>query len=133
VTAEKLVRIALSDDELRVLVAGVNEWLGPAYCTLEMAIAMGFGNYDELESMADRLVDSLPAMSLSDTDWTRVLLATEIAFASSAMGSGLDWSTSTGYSDEYTIRVLRQVQKKLEPVARGVLVHTIGTRPSRSF
>ncbi|HET7522654.1 MAG TPA: hypothetical protein VFJ79_00775 [Acidimicrobiales bacterium] len=122
--AEELVAIALTDDELHILAAGVKEWLGPAHCTLEMVHAMGFESYDELESTAERFADSLPTMVLSPEDWVRAQLLTEVAFASDEMGSGLAWPTSAGYADEYTVRVLRQLQQKLGPVARRIVGRT---------
>lgn len=129
-TGEPL-KVALTNEELRVLVAGVNEWLGPAYCTIEMVVAMGYQSYEDLDATAERLTDTLPTLVLSPEDWVRALVATEVAFASSGHGSGPDWSVSTGYSDEFTVRVLRQLQQKLAPLTRRVIGHSFGTRPPR--
>jgi hypothetical protein len=54
----------------------------------------------------------LPAegQPLSRADWRRALLATEIVFASDVVGSGLDWSITTGLADEDTIGLLRAMQ-----------------------
>ncbi|MFD2091298.1 hypothetical protein [Blastococcus deserti] len=53
---------------------------------------------------------------LTRRDWARALLATEIVFASNLVGSGLDWSSTTGLSDEETIALLRTLQRKIPPV-----------------
>ncbi|MEU1542912.1 hypothetical protein [Actinacidiphila glaucinigra] len=37
----------------------------------------------------------------------------EIVFVSDLAGSGVEWPTTTGLSDEATIRVLRAIQRKL--------------------
>jgi hypothetical protein len=50
---------------------------------------------------------------LSRDDWRRVLLATEVVFASDVFGSGLDWSTTTGFSDADSISLLRSIQRKM--------------------
>jgi len=50
---------------------------------------------------------------LTREDWRRTLLATEIVFASDVVGAGMDWSITTGLSDEETIRVLRTIQRKI--------------------
>jgi hypothetical protein len=47
-------------------------------------------------------------MPLTQVDWARVLLATEIVFVSDLMGSGVEWPTTTGLSDESTIRTIQR-------------------------
>jgi hypothetical protein len=56
---------------------------------------------------------------LSPIDWLRTLLATEIVFASDVVGSGIDWSSTTGLTDEHTIQVLRTVQRKIGAATTG--------------
>ena len=108
------VSIPLTPDERELLTRGLSEWGGPAHCTDELAIAMGFASVKDLFSQADRLLDALKKqVPLSSSDWARTLVATEIAFASNVFGSGLDWATTTGLSDEKTVRLLRQLQRKI--------------------
>jgi hypothetical protein len=57
---------------------------------------------------------------LTPADWRRALLATELAFASDVLGSGVEWSTTTGWRDDETIRCLRNIQRKLARIARDV-------------
>ncbi len=53
--------------------------------------------------------------SLCSRDWTRVLVAAEVAFASDLFGSGVDWGTTTGLRDAESIVLLRRLQRKLAP------------------
>ena len=113
-TETSFVSIDLSDDERGVLLDGLREWGGPARCTDEMALAMGFGTVEELRASSARLSDQLSkGVAITRSDWHRMLLATEIVFASDVVGSGVDWETTTGRTDEDTIRVLRSLQRKI--------------------
>ena len=108
------VEIALTGDERRLLRSGVREWGGPARCTDAFAVAMGFADTADLLAQAPRLSAALrDAEPLSDTDWRRAVLMTEVVFASDQVGSGLDWETTTGIDDMTALRTLRAVQRKL--------------------
>lgn len=75
---------------------------------------MGFSGVADLFEQGSRLTRALEAAQpLSRRDWTRTLLATEIVFASDVLGSGIDWQSTVGWSDEETITVLRELQLKL--------------------
>lgn len=63
--------------------------------------------------LAESIADERP---LSRADWTRALLATEVVFASDVVGSGVDWSTTTDFSDIETIQALRLIQRNLAAV-----------------
>jgi hypothetical protein len=111
-----------------VLIGGVVEWGGPAHCTEEFAVAMGFTSVAGLFDSQDRLLAALRnAEPLTQIDWARALLLSEVVFASDVVGSGLDWSITVGLSDEETIRVLREIQRKI-PKA-GVVGTCFGTFP----
>jgi hypothetical protein len=92
---------------------------------------MGFNSVDAFFEDGPRLeaaiVDGSP---LSLIDWARALVATEIVFASNVFGGGRDWLPVTGWSDERTIQILRQVQRKLLRV-KLVVGHGLGTRPDK--
>ena len=109
-----LIDIALSDTERRVLKHGLLEWSGPARCSDALALAMGFGNVDDLWDESDRIISALETKApLSSLDWARTLLATEICFASDVLGAGVDWSTVSGLDDAETLRLLRGIQHKI--------------------
>ena len=121
----------LEPDERHLLRWGVVEWGGPARCTEEMAVAMGFRSVQDLFDSTDRLTAAIQAGTpLIAADWLRVLLATEIVFASNTMGSGLDWSITSGLTDDQSITLLRSVQRKLGGIG-NLLGVAFGT-PHRS-
>ncbi len=124
----EMVAFLLSDEERFLLRCGLVEWGGPACCTNAMAVAMGFASVRDLFSESDRMMAELEARRpLSRWDWSRMLLATEIVFASDVMGSGVEWPTTTGLDDQRSLEVLRGLQRKLV----GGLV-PIGPRGSAS-
>lgn len=106
-----MLEVALTDQERLVLNRGLVEWGGPAHCTPSLAKAMGFDSVDDLLTEGYRIATDLEAgRPLTRRDWTRALLATEIAFASDVVGSGAEWSDTTGLDDVQTLRVLRLLQ-----------------------
>ena len=108
------VEVDLADEERGLLWRGLLEWGGPARCTEAMAVAMGFEGISGLLNQGQQIAEELrDGRALTRKDWRRALLATEVAFASNVVGSGLDWLTTTGLNDEETLRTLRSVQRKL--------------------
>ncbi|MEU0528845.1 hypothetical protein [Streptomyces niveus] len=104
----------LAEDETALLRRALLEWGGPARCSDQLAVGMGFASERDLLDQCPRLrralADDVP---LAPVDWARILLAVEIVFVSDLAGTGFEWSTTTGRSDEATIRTLRSVQRKL--------------------
>ena len=122
--------IPLTEEERTVLRAGLIEWGGPARCTEEMASALGFASVSDLHEKTHVMASAVATGSpLTQVDWVRALLATEVVFASDVIGSGLDWSITTGLTDEETIRHLRGLQRKI-PKA-GVLGVAFGSRDTK--
>jgi hypothetical protein len=82
--------------------------------TNALAIALGFTTETHLLEEA-KLIRTLldDGASLTPLDAARALAATEIVFASDVFGSGVEWESTTGLSDEDTIRTLRVLQRKL--------------------
>jgi hypothetical protein len=127
----ELIALDLTDVEQRVLRSGLLEWGGPARCTAEMAVAMGFQSVDDLLRSGAVLAAAVHAgHPLSALDWRRTLLATEISFASDLMGSGVEWATTTGLSDEDTLAALRSVQRKMPHHVSAALSNGIGMLPT---
>lgn len=123
----ELVDVALTDDERFLLTRGLVEWGGPARCSDAMAVAMGFADVQDLLRQGDRIVEQLDArLPLSRRDWLRTLLATEIVFVSDAIGSGVEWSVTTGLDDVRSLQILRSVQGRLV----GVIAAIRGDEPS---
>jgi hypothetical protein len=115
------VRVDLADEELHMLVRGLTDWGAPAVATERLSVAMGFTSIEDLLEEGSRLAEALAAgQPLSVRDWTRALVATEIAFASDVFGTGSEWTVVQGGSDEQWIVVLRKLQAKV-PVDRRFL------------
>jgi hypothetical protein len=113
VASDELLTLPLDDEERNLLSRGIAEWGGSARCTDEFAQGLGFGGVADLDAERPRLLDAIREnRPLSRQDWRRVLLLTEVAFASDVVGSGVEWETTTGVTDETTVRVLRRVQRK---------------------
>ncbi|MEW2489385.1 hypothetical protein [Streptomyces sp. NPDC048411] len=127
--AQTAKQLTLTDEESRLLQQGLIEWSGPARCTEEFAVAMGFDGADDLNRRGARIRTALAAKEpLEPMDWARALLATELAFASEVVGSGYEWSTTTGWSDDMTVKVLRSAQLKLIRTVTPLVGRGLGTR-----
>jgi len=119
----------LASDEIALLDRALLEWGGPARCSDELAVGMGFADLDDLIVQRERLRAALRAGSpLAPVDWARVLFAAEIVFVSDLAGAGFEWPTTTGLDDVVTLRTLRGIQRKLGKVVRVYY----GKRPSEA-
>lgn len=128
-TAEQLT---LTEEESQLLQQGLLEWTGPARCTEEFAVAMGFAGTEDLYHRGIRIRGALAArQALEPMDWARALLATELAFASEVVGTGYGWATTTGWPDDLTVRVLRSTQLKLIRTVGPLVGRGLGTRHAR--
>ena len=126
---DELVEIDLDADQRAVLKRGLAEWGGPAVATDVLAVAMGFASAVDLAVQRRRLLAALDThQPMSRWDWTRMLLATEIVFASDVLGSGAEWPTTTGLDDVETLKILRGLQRKLGPARVPVRPERL-TRP----
>ncbi|MGA4539424.1 hypothetical protein ACPA54_05465 [Uniformispora flossi] len=109
----------LAPSEIALLRRSLAEWGGPARCSDQLAVGMGFADMNDLLDRSRRLQAALrDDVPLAPADWARTLLAAEIVFVSDLAGSGVDWPTTTGLTDEATIRTLRSIQRKLAKVVR---------------
>jgi hypothetical protein len=117
---------------VQLLGVGLIEWGGVAYCTNEFAVAMGFDSAQSMPIACRRIRKELiECGSLESNDWIRSLLATEVAFVSDVVGSGYEWSTTTGWLDEETVLTLRTVQRKLAKIIGPLVGTSFGTRPPK--
>ena len=109
----------LTHAERSILASGLVEWGGPAAPTDAVARLIGFADVSALLDEGRELARALRAGEpLTPSDWRRALLATELVFASDLVGSGVEWSTTTGVSDGETIDGLRSIQRKLAAIVR---------------
>jgi hypothetical protein len=109
------IMVELTDEERDVLASGLLEWGGPASPTDAWARVMGFADRNDLvRGHGRRLAEALMrGGALPTSELRRALLATEIVFASDVVGSGVDWTSTTGRSDGETIAILRGIQRKV--------------------
>lgn len=125
---EDVMDVELTESERHLLARGLVEWYGPARCTEEFAVAMGFGGLEKFKAEIDVLIDALQRkLAMTRFDWARALLAVEIVFASDVIGSGSDWAVTTGIEESTALETLRAVQGKLSKETRCLIGAGLGT------
>jgi hypothetical protein len=113
-TREEPVTVELDADEKRLLMCALADCGGPAHLSEAMAVALGFGSLADLQGQTGYLYEQVRSRAaLTPLYWRRLLGLAEIVFASDLFGSGLDWSITSGMSDEKAIKALRSLQRKL--------------------
>jgi hypothetical protein len=126
--------LSLSADETRLLLAALLQWCGPANCSEEFAVAMGFRNATLLSTTCWKIRYAIERDEpLQPMDWARAILATEVGFASDLMGCGVDWGTLTGLRDHSAVETLRSVQRKLASITMPLRGKGLGTYPAMSY
>jgi hypothetical protein len=124
------VHYDLTPIERGVLWQGVFQWSGPAHCTEELAVALGFSSVDDLHAEGERIRGAIQdGLAMSHLDWARALAATEVVFISDVFGAGAEWDIVTPYDDAQTLAVIRGLQRQL--VVAWMVGNGLGTRPSR--
>lgn len=113
-----LPEVELTDEEQRLLLRGLHEWLGPARPTAGLADLLGVDLADFTAQCKRLYADIEAGRPLAARDWAWALAVTEIAFASDVFGTGIHWSVTTGMQDDLTVKVLRSLQRKLRRYAR---------------
>lgn len=113
---DELVDLDLTDDEWDLLFQGVLQLGGPTALDDTIARAIGYRDTAELRDHWKTLLDAVKARGpLAQRDWRRAQVATEITFAGGYYGAASDWEACSMLDDVTTIRLLRQVQRKLIP------------------
>lgn len=108
------VDLGLTQSEIAFIVAGLDQWCGPARPEPESARLVGFGSLQEMAAGLDRIQDRLATVGqLSRRDWKHVLIATELIFGSDTFGAGVEWETVTGRDEVADLALLRELQRKL--------------------
>jgi hypothetical protein len=106
--------LGLTRDELCFIVEGLGQWGGPARPEPEVAALADFDGVQEMYAAVERLRRSVESGEpLSRRDWRRLLILTELIFASDTFGAGYEWETVTGRDDGADLRFLRRLQSKL--------------------
>src|ERR1700712_359914 len=109
-----LINIDLSERERLFLSQGLTTWGGPARCSEELAVAMGFSSVANLFDEGARLSDALLAGEpLSRFDWERTLMATQIVISCTLFGAQPDWPIVTPFREAETRQLLAVIRPKL--------------------
>lgn len=119
--ADMPVEVPLTDDERHLLQRGLHEWLGPARPSDALAQLLGLDGAAGFTGHCKELYAALETgRPLLPTHWAFALVATEIAYTSDLLGSGVDWMTTTGIRDAETVAILRPLQRKLRRAVPGL-------------
>jgi hypothetical protein len=113
----RAAELDLTRDELCFIADGLGQWGGPARPEPEVAALAGFDGVQEMYAAVEQLRLSLDERKpLSRRDWHRLLILTELIFASDTFGAGYEWQTVTGRDDVTDLKLLRGLQYKLNAV-----------------
>jgi hypothetical protein len=111
-TTSDLADVNLTDDERRLLLAGLMEYGGPAAGAGVLAPLVGAKSVDAFFQLTDRLGAAIKnGQPLSGLDWARALMLTEICWASDILGAASEFGTNL--PDERALPALRSLQRKL--------------------
>lgn len=129
-TESSLITIDLTERERLFISRALYEWQGPAAWKPLPIDALGLADWDDFDQLVLRLSDTVQhGAPLSELDWARALFLTEISWASSLVGSGLDFSTVTDFDDIEAITLLRSIQRKISSRRRADLLFPGRGRP----
>ena len=122
---------ALPPVERELLRLGVMEWERPEGGRDAVAHLLGYADRSALRADVARLAGLLDSARLvSRRDCRRLLLATELAFASETLGWSRDWTSDTGFTDCDSIALLRGVQERLAGIVHGTTDVLVETTPT---
>jgi hypothetical protein len=117
-TEPRLISIDLTDDERDFMRTALTEFGGTAsYKPFPIKI-LGVSTDDEFEDLLTRLrIAIADKEALSELDWARAQLLTEMCWGSDMIGSGIDFKYSC--RDEQAVPLMRSIQRKLRRYALG--------------
>lgn len=109
---EDVVAIDLTEDERRLLLAGLMEYGGPAAGASVVAPIVGATTVDQFFELTDRLRGAITSNEpLTGLDWARALVLTEICWASDVLGAASDFGSNL--TDDCALSALRSLQRKI--------------------
>ncbi|WP_445159514.1 hypothetical protein ACTXG5_14695 [Mycobacterium sp. Dal123C01] len=111
-TVTELIDVELTDDERLLLSHGLNEYGGSIQYKPVMTRALGLQDRATFYALIERLLTAIgQKQPLSKLDWARTVFLTEVSWASTLVGSGLDFATN--FRDETAAPLLRSIQWKI--------------------
>ena len=115
----ELLTVDLSGDERRFVWQAMYQWQFSASDAPFPYQVLGLSSWREFCELTHRLAHAVTDREpLGELDWMRVLYLTECSWASNIVGSGLDFSIVTEFSDIDCLSMLRHVQRKIGTVAQ---------------
>jgi len=125
----ELVTIDLSETEREFIARVLEQWGWSASGMPFPFQVLGLVTWEEFGELVVRLIDGISrGKPLTDLDWARVMFLTEITWASSLVGSGLDFAIVTRFSDAEAVALLRGLQRKISGYNRAKLLSPNGGR-----
>jgi hypothetical protein len=125
--SQELLTVELSEDERRFIWQAMHQWQWSASDAPFPYQVLGLSSWREFVELTHRLAHAVTDREpLTDLDWTRVLYLTESSWASNLVGSGLDFSIVTEFSDIDCLSMLRRLQRKIGRVARAEVLFPDG-------
>lgn len=119
----ELVPVDLTEDERGFIEQALAQWGWSASDAPFPFQLLGLSTWEEFGGLIVRLQRAVAeGEPLTDLDWARVLFLTEITWASSLIGAGLDFAIVTRFSDIDGLSVLRGLQRKLGGYTLGRLL-----------
>lgn len=114
ISPQRPIWYRLTEAERTLLLRGLECWGGPTAPSRGLLLDLGYDSAAMAYGSFERFARDIRAdRAMPAADWSRALLATEIAFGSDIVGAGLDWAVYTGLPDESVIPVLRELQLRL--------------------
>lgn len=127
--SSELVAVELTDDERDFIQQTLEQWALSAASKPFPFQVLGLSTWEEFGNLTGRLEHAVTdGKPLTDLDWARVLFLTEITWASSLIGSGLDFAIVTKFSDIEAVSLLRALQRKIGGYKRAKLLFPNGGR-----
>ena len=124
-------RPPLTEQERHFIWTALIQWRSAASDAPLPVHALGYSGWPEFDTDVDRLRDAIARRGvLSDRDWGRVLLLTEIAWCSDLIGTGTEFALVNGIPDEHAITLLRSIQRKISNAHRAGLLFPQARRPN---
>lgn len=127
--SSQLVAIELTEHEREFIQQTLEQWAASAASKPFPFQVLGLSTWEEFGELTYRLEHAVAGgEALTDLDWARVLFLTEITFASSLIGAGLDFAIVTALSDAEALGLLRGLQRKIGGYERAKLLFPSGGR-----
>lgn len=128
-TPSELVAVDLTEDERDFIRQTLEQWGWSASQKPFPFQVLALSTWQEFGDLVVRLTRAISdGESMTDLDWARALFLTEITWASSLIGSGLDFEIVTRFSDAEAVGLLRSVQRKIGSYSRAKLLFPSGGR-----